>query len=106
MNSNDDFYPDNNITFVNSIIYSFQKYNLELKGWNKLFTTESNIPSSGKLTVIFKFYEKMEMSKNEIIFLNKHFIQRSNNNNVILNKVTEEKLLFVIILIRMVMIDF
>ena len=46
------------------------------------------------------------MSKNEIIFLNKHFIQRANNNNVILNKVTEEKLLFVIILIRMVMIDF
>ena len=87
-------------------MYSFQKYNLELKGWNKLFTTESNIPSSGKLTVIFKFYEKMEMSKNEIIFLNKHFIQRSNNNNVIRNKFTEEKLLFVIILIRMVMIDF
>ena len=74
-------------------MYSFQKYNLELKGWNKLFTTESNIPNSGKLRVIFKFHGKMEMSKNEIILLNKHFIQRSNNNNVILNKVTEEKII-------------
>lgn len=48
----------------------------------------------------------MELSKIEVNFLNKYFIQRSNNQNSILDKFTKEKLLFILILIRVMIKDF
>ena len=52
------------------------------------------------------FNKKMELSKIEVNFLNKYFIQRSNNQNSILDKFTKEKLLFILILIRVMIKDF